>query len=97
MSLDYLTTAALMHDADFINRTKVACLHYASYINGEADTVPAHNTRMRWANQTFNSPDQSAVMVMPILVMDERVQADGTAITDADLQVAVETSVNLTF
>jgi hypothetical protein len=94
MSLDYLTTAGLMHDADFISRTKVACLHFASYISGEDDTVPAHNSRMRWAQQTFASPDQSAVLVMPVLVMDDKVQESGSAITDPDLQSAVETSVN---
>jgi hypothetical protein len=34
---------------------------------------------------------------MPILIMDDKVQEAGGALTDADLQSAVETSVNKTF
>jgi len=94
MALDYLATASLMKDPEFISRTKVACMHFASYISGEDDTVPAHNSRMKWAQMTFNSPDQSAMQVMPVLVMDVKVQESGAAITDPDLQSAVEASVN---
>jgi len=94
MSLDYAATAALMTDAAFRERTKVACLHFASYILGEAVTVPAHSSRLRWAQSTNTSPDQSAVQVMPVLVMDPAVQQNGAAITDMALQTAVENSVN---
>ena len=100
MALDYAQTAALMQDVVFRDRTKVACLHYATYISGEDKSVPAHNTRMRWAQNTFASPEQSAVQVMPVLVMDDKVQtagvdADGhSLITDPDLQSAVEASIN---
>jgi hypothetical protein len=94
MALDYAATAALMQNVAFHDRTKIACLHYATYILGEAVSVPAHSSRLRWAQNTTASPDQSAVNVMPILVMDDKVQADGDAISDANLQIAVETSVN---
>lgn len=94
MALDYAATAALMTDAAFKDRTKIACLHYASYILGEPVDVPAHSSRLRWAQNTNASPEQSAAQVMPVLVMDDKVQAAGAAITDADLQTAVETSIN---
>jgi len=97
MAIDYKATNALMHDPDFIGRTRVACLHFASYVSGEADDVPAHNTRMKWAQGTFENPDGAAAAIMPILVMDPKVQTAGVAITDVDLQSAVETSVNKTF
>jgi len=97
MALDYKTTSDLMKDQDFNGRTQVACLHFASYISGEADDVPAHATRTKWATSTFGDPLGAATVVMPILVMDPKVQAAGIAITDADLQSAVESSVNKMF
>jgi hypothetical protein len=103
MALTYSETAALMNDVQFKDRSKIACLHYAVYIEGEADTVPAHNTRMNWARQTFSSPENSVTTIMPILVMDTKVQDAGvdaeghSLITDPDLQSATEASVNLMF
>jgi len=94
MALDYAATAALMQDKAFLDRTKIACLHFADYILGEAVSVPAHSSRLRWAQNTNLSPDQSAMQVMPVLVMDPAVQQDGAAITDTALQSAVENSVN---
>lgn len=97
MAIDYKTTFDLMRDVTFDGRTRVACLHYASYISGEDEAIPAHNTRMRWAQGVFTNPDGAASTIMPVLVMDDKVQAAGAAITDIDLQSALETSVNKTF
>lgn len=97
MAIDYKATFDLMNDVDFDGRTRIACLHFASYIDGEAEDVPAHNTRMKWAQGAFTNPDVVSAAIMPVLVMDPKVQAAGAAITDVDLQSAVETSVNKTF
>lgn len=97
MSIDYITSANLMSDVTFNGRTKIACLHFASYISGEDASVPAHNTRMNWAQNTFKDPVRSVSEVMPILIMDDKVQEAGGEITDPDLQSAVETSVNKAF
>lgn len=97
MTIAYAEISELMRDATFIGRTQVACLHYASYISGEDSTVPAHATRQRWARATFENVGTSVQQVMPVLVMDDKVQTAGAAITDADLQSAVETSVNKFF
>ena len=97
MALTYLDTAALMTDTDFNSRSRVACLHYASYINGEATSTPAHNTRMRWARETFAEPFIAVNKIMPALAMDAKVQEFGSEITDLDLQSAVETTVNNLF
>jgi hypothetical protein len=83
-----------MHDATFNGRTQVACLRYASYISGEDPTTPAHATRLRWSQTTVANVTASVNQIMPVLVMDDKVQAAGTDITDPDLQSAVETSVN---
>ena len=94
MALTYEQSAALMTDAIFIGRIKVACLKYADFISLEAASVPAHSTRIKWAQQTFLMPDSSAAQVTPATVMDPAVQTDGSAITDTALQSAVENSVN---
>ena len=94
MALDYQASADLMTDPAFQGRVKVACLKYATYIMDEAASTPAHATRVKWAQATFANPLGSAVQVTPVAVMDGQVQADGAAITDPNLQTAVETSVN---
>jgi hypothetical protein len=94
MALSYTQSSDLMNDLVFRGRVKVACLTYANYIYGEAASVPAHSTRIRWAQQTMMTPDASAGVVTPTVVMDAAVQQDGAAITDLALQGAVENSVN---
>ena len=94
MPLDYAGSAALMKDQAFIDRVKVACLKFADYIMGEAQSTPAHSTRMRWAQRAFEAPDATAVQVTPPTVMDSAVQGAGGEITDAALQSAVEGVVN---
>ena len=87
-------SAALMSDFDFRGRVKVACVKYADSILNEAATVPAHNTRVRWANGCWQNPDGTAQQIQPPTVMDPAVQTDGADITDAALQGAVEGVVN---
>jgi hypothetical protein len=92
--LDYTSSDALMKDLVFQGRIKCACLVYANYILGEAASVPAHNTRIKWAQNTTNAPDVAAAYITPTVVMDPQVQADGADITDEALQSSVEASVN---
>jgi hypothetical protein len=94
MALDYAQSAALMADGAFSDRVKVACLHYAAYIVNEPSNVPAHSTRVRWGQATLVNPDSAVAQVLPTVIMDGQVQADGAAITDQNLQTAVETAVN---
>lgn len=92
--MTYIESSALMTDPEFRGRVKVACLKFSDYIFNEANTVPAHNTRLKWANNTMQSPDMVASQIQPPVVMDAAVQADGAAITDGALQSAVEGVVN---
>lgn len=96
MAIDYKTSSDLMHDEAFNGRTRIACLTYASYISEEANSVPAHMTRLKWAQDTFRDSENAVNAIMPVLIMDAKVKDAGAAITDADLQSAVETSVNKT-
>jgi len=92
--MTYDESAALMKDPAFIGRVKVACLGYATYIFDEPVTTPAHNSRLRWAQNTMIQPDSVAQGVTPPTVMDTAVQDAGPAIEDAALQSAVENTVN---
>ena len=94
MALTYEESAALMNDQDFRSRVMVACLKFADYIAAEANDVPAHNTRLRWSSACMANPQMTAVQTQPTTVMQDGVQTEGAEITDADLQIAVETAVN---
>ena len=94
MPITYAEASELMRDATFIGRSEVACLKYATYIQNEDPGVPAHATRQRWAQATVANPTQAVAVIMPVLIWDGEVQEAGAAITDPDLQSAVETSVN---
>lgn len=92
--MTYEESAALMTDIEFRGRVKVACLKYADSILNEPNTIPAHNTRLRWAQQCGQQPDMTAQQIQPMVVMDPAVQEDGADITDIALQGAVESVVN---
>lgn len=94
MPLTYAESATLMSDPAFRDRVKIACLKYADYIANEASSVGAHNTRYKWALDAMKAPDATASGLTPTVVMQASVQDQGGAITDSDLQVAVELSVN---
>jgi hypothetical protein len=91
--LTYDTSAQLMNDMSFRGRVKVACLHFATYIQGEAVTTPAHNTRYTWAQGCLQNPDVSVNRFTPAVVMDPAVQGAGDTITDAALQTATEDAI----
>lgn len=92
--MTYEESAALMGDIIFRNRIKVACLKFADSILLEAFDVPAHNTRIKWAQDTFRQPDMAAQSAQPGVVMDPAVQTSGSGIEDTALQGATEATVN---
>src|SRR5262245_27223856 len=94
MALSYNESNQLMQDGTFRGRVKVACLKFAQTIEIEVSTIPAHNARLRWAQQCIMNPDQTAQTVTNPTVMDPAVQTAGSTIDDAGLQAAVEGVVN---
>ena len=92
--MTYEESAALMNDAAFRGRIKVANLKYADSILGEPQNTPAHNTRLKWANTAMTQPDMVANDLQPAVVMDAAVQQDGSSITDQALQGSVEATIN---
>lgn len=93
-TLDYNQSYALMNDMSFRGRVQVACLAFAQAITLEEPDFPAHNTRLRWANNVFQSPQAVANQVTPPTVMNPNVQMAGSEITDDGLQAAVQAVVN---
>lgn len=93
-------SSTLMQNMIFRGRVKVEAIRYADSILIESPATPAHNTRARWANDTFKNPDMSATILQPIVVMDPAVQTaaideDGdSAVSDAALGGAVQAAVN---
>lgn len=92
--MDYTESAALMQNADFRGRIKVAVLKYSGFIQIEPPETMAHNSRYRWAQSAAQQPDLTAQQLQPMVVMDPQVQLEGEAVTDAELQTAVEGVVN---
>ena len=100
MALTYDETAKLKINGPFIGRVTVACTKFADAIYGENTTVTAHNTRLRWAQNVVQNPDQIGQQVAKVTVIDAAVQAAGIDATDGDstlddnaLQGSVETTV----
>jgi hypothetical protein len=94
MALSYQESSDLMNDMAFRGRVKVAVLNFTNYIYGEPANTAGHNARYRWAQQAIDQPDLWTGKIVPPTVMDSAVQAAGSAIDDAGLQTAVETTVN---
>jgi hypothetical protein len=98
MALDYTGSATLMNDPVFRGRVKVAVLKYAGYITGEDPGVPAHNSRLKWAQNALTQPDFVAGQVTPIVVGDPGIQAanqpDASDVTDSTVQSATEGAIN---
>lgn len=92
--MTYKDSNDLMNDPTFRGRVKVSCLKFADSIMIEASTAPAHNSRLRWASNCFQQPDNVAQQVTPPTVMDGAVQDAGAAITDDALQGSVEAVIN---
>ena len=93
MALTYDESNTLRQNQTLRGRVQTACLKFADSILGEDASVPAHNARMRWANECNQMPDQVTMKVVPWAVNDAQVQTDGANITDAALQVSVETAI----
>ena|SRR5215471_6781162 len=91
--LTYEQSAQLANDVDFRGRVKIACLKFADKINLEATNIAAHNTRLKWANETMLNPDMRALQVQPSTVIDAAVQTAGSEIADDPLQASVEVTV----
>ena len=91
--LSYSELASLMQDGSFRERVKVAVLSWADYVYGEDPGTPAHNNRYQYAQKTFLNSDAIAAQLQPVVVMDPVIRTNGSDVTDAELQSAVENAI----
>lgn len=91
--MTYKESNDLMNDFEFRGRIKVAALEIATYYLSEEPTTPGHNSRYKWGQNTFLSPDAAATQLQPGVIMDAGVQSAGKDITDAALKTSVEAVV----
>jgi hypothetical protein len=92
--MTYAESAQLMSDMQFQGRVKVSALTFAAYIMNEPTSTPAHSSRVKWAQGCYANPNVVAINLQSPVVMTPEVQADGAAVSDANLQTAVEEVVN---
>jgi hypothetical protein len=69
----------------------VAALNYAQSLSIQANLS---GSQTRWIQQTFGQPDQMAQTLHSPVVMDPNVQADGSNVSDANLQASVQAVAN---
>ena len=92
--MTYDESSALMNDMAFRGRIKVAALKAATFYQGEDPTLAGHNSRYKWAQSCFSSPDMTASQLQPPVVMDSGVQEAGAEIDDEALQASVEATIS---
>lgn len=92
MAMSFEDSAALMNDADFRARVKVAALQYATGIFLQANNS---KSRSNWAQATMASPDMQAQTLTPNVVMNVNVQAAGGTIDDMGLLSAVQVTADM--
>jgi hypothetical protein len=68
-------------------------MKYADSIVIASVAVSTHTAAVKWAFRCFQMPDAVAGEVQSPTVMDDKVQTAGSAVTDQDLQSAVEATV----
>jgi len=96
MALTYDQLASLMSDPAFRGRVKVSMLRYCDTILIEADSTMGHTSRVRWAQQAMQQPDQWVNQLQPSVVMDPAIQESGSAASDIQVQGATEAVINKT-
>jgi hypothetical protein len=96
---NYTDLATLRKDATFKARVEIAVAKYALYIMDESPAMASHKVRFAWASNALLNPGSVGEGLIPSIVLDGTVAAayaskNQADITDAQLQSAVEASVN---
>ena len=87
----------LYSHSDLTNRIEVAVIVAAEKIRTEASDTANHANRLIWAKGTFSSTRRAAEQMLMALLAANRASTTAAliAVTDADLQVAVDAAVNI--
>ena len=93
----YAELRQAVENPELNNKVRVACVMAANAVALEADTVPLHSQRIKWAAAVFENPDREGQrMVWSVLAKNASATlAQILAATDAQVQTAVDDSVNV--
>ncbi len=93
----YNELLTLATDSDLIARTRVACVVAAYDVGVEVDTTPNHAARVEWSKRVFSNPEfEASRMLWILLAMNKALTvAQIKAVSDEDLQTAVDGAVNI--
>jgi hypothetical protein len=91
----YLEKQNLALEADFQKRVTFAIAKYAQYVAATtSSTEPNYFQTVTWARRTLINPNELLYKIMPALLQEAQIDVDLGAITDANLQSAVESVIN---
>jgi hypothetical protein len=90
----YLQIADLRGDADFRARVGQAIVNYATYLLGQPADRPWHEQEVQWSRKASTATEDQVYRIMGFVCGDATVQAQLSAIPDAELQTVVETAVS---
>src|ERR1019366_575037 len=96
-SNSYAALIAVATNPGFLLRVQLAVVKFAMYILDEAGSVTNHANRKLWAQTAVVGSMGVANTIAPSLVLDNNVSVNLTAITDAQLQAAVENQIQALF
>jgi hypothetical protein len=85
----YLELFALATDSDFQKRIRFALWKAAFDIKNEADTVPDHTDRLRWAVAVLNNEQIDLGHVAIGVLLNPSIGNAGAAAPDSDIQFVV--------
>lgn len=89
--MNYAELSQLMTDPAFRGRIKVAILTYSIRILQDQGSYS--NAVLRWANQAFRAPDQTAQASQANVCMEPAIHGQGANVDDGALQFSVENAV----
>lgn len=93
----YVELLELAQNESLRQRIMVACFVAAGTIREEADTVPYHEERRRWARSVFEMPtsDLSRMQWVVLVANKAYTKTQIENATDEAIQTAVDNAVNL--
>jgi hypothetical protein len=91
----YLQKATLATDGEFTKRIGFAVAKFAKYILDEGEAAPNHRVRSRWATNAVMNSTGIAQQIAATVTLDPNVDTNLGAVSDNDLQAAVESACAL--
>lgn len=92
-----LSDVAKTSDGVLRSRVQFACIVAAHAVAAEADAVPNHANRLKWAKRVMEDPEVEAARMLWFALAENKsaTLAQINGVTDAQIQTVVNGAVNL--